>query len=154
MVPGGADSVPCVITWSVPSALSCSLSSALYLVVVAVVVAKMSLLLRRELALSPKRFSSSNSHTSYRLFSVSFRSLLDVKASPAPGGVDRTNNKIWASADEAVADLESGKIVFSGVCRFSGGAWCAEIGMGTDPVIVSSTLNFALSAFRFSVYKP
>lgn len=27
----------------------------------------------------------------------------------------RTNNKIWNSADEAVADLQSGKIVFSGV---------------------------------------
>ena len=41
------------------------------------------------------------------------------RCSPSEVTPERTNNKVWASADEAVADLQSGKTVFSSVCLIS-----------------------------------
>lgn len=49
---------------------------------------------------------------SRRVYARTFVSSSRSRADVAP---KRTNNKIWKSADEAVADLESGKTVFSGV---------------------------------------
>lgn len=63
--------------------------------------------------LHPLRLRVVSSTTAQRAFSVSYLRRADA-AAPV-----RTNNKIWKSADEAVADLESGKTIFSagfGLC--------------------------------------
>lgn len=37
---------------------------------------------------------------------------------PVALGAERTNNKVWASADEAIKDIQNGSTIFSGVSPF------------------------------------
>ncbi|KAF8316188.1 succinyl-CoA:3-ketoacid-coenzyme A transferase subunit B [Clavulina sp. PMI_390] len=61
---------------------------------------------------SLRRLAFISIRTTSRSFTSSRSTFVDV--APKAPTAERTNNKIWKSADEAVADLQSGKVVFSG----------------------------------------
>lgn len=67
---------------------------------------------------------------SYTQFSPARRSFVTTTIRYSAKGNKKGTSKVWASADEAVADVQSGSVILSsgfGLCGVSGWSQCAHI---------------------------